>query len=134
MDSGGRLILAVGVKSIERAHQKHECSSSVDGNRHAPGFGNFLPARPMLACGSGVDRNAAITTQAHRNGERHQFPGLGVEMPGFLPCSAQDAVAPDGVGTELAEAGGSREKLIAIVVPVVHVHENLRVWPRYAGG
>ena len=134
MCSGGRLLLGGGVKSIERTHRIHECGSGVDVDRHAQGFGNFFLARPMLACGRSVDRDTAVTPQAHPYSERHQFPGLGVEMPGFLACSAQDAVAPDGVGTELAEAGRGREKLIAIVVPVVHVHENLRIRPRYAGG
>src|ERR1700730_6675157 len=129
MYSGGRLILAGGVKSIERAHRIHECGSGVDGNRHAQGFGNFFLARPMLARGSGVDRDTAVTPQAHGYSERHQFSGLGVEMSGFLACSAQDAIAPDGIGTELAEAGRGRNKLIAIVVPIVHVHENLRMRP-----
>src|SRR4030081_2617160 len=59
---------------------------------------------------------------------------LGIDMSCFLTCSPQDAIAFDGVGTELAEAGRGREKLIAIVVPVVHMHENLRMRPHYVGG
>src|SRR4030081_115825 len=59
---------------------------------------------------------------------------LGIDMSCFLTCSPQDAIAPDGVGTEFAKAGRGREKLIAIVVPVVHLHENLRIRPCYAGG
>jgi hypothetical protein len=62
----------------------------------------------MLACGSGVDGDAAVTAQGHRNSERDQFPRLGIEVSCFLSCSPQDAIAPDGVGTELAEAGRSR--------------------------
>src|ERR1700737_2382110 len=48
------------------------------------GFGSFFLARPMLACGSGVDGDAAVTAQGHCNSERDQFPRLGIEMSCFL--------------------------------------------------
>jgi len=133
MYSGGRLILAGGVKSIERAHRIHECGSGVDGNRHAQGFGNLVLAGAMLARGSGMECDAAVTAQAHGNGKCDQFSGLGAEASGFLACSPQSGVALDGLGTEHTEAGHGRGKLISIVVPVVHVHENLRMRPRNAG-
>jgi hypothetical protein len=81
-----------------------------------------------------MECDAAVTPQAHGNSKCDQFSGLGAEASGFLACSPQSGVALDGLGTELADAGHGRGKLTAIVVPVVHVHENLRMWSRYAGG
>jgi AraC family transcriptional regulator, activator of mtrCDE len=74
-----------------------------------------------------VDSDTTITSQADSNCERNQLTGLGVEMAGLLTGSAERDIAFDGLRTEFGQACDAGENLLAVLIPIHHMHGCLRL-------
>jgi hypothetical protein len=81
--------------------------------------------RTKLPGGCGMDRDTAVAAQANGDRKRDQFASLVMEVTGLLTGAAQGDIALDGIGVELAKAADPGDELLTVVVPVVHMHDNL---------
>src|SRR3981189_280451 len=122
--SGVGLSLAGGIKGVESAGGIDD-SPSIDGDGHAQCFGELVLGRTKLPGGGGVDRDTAVAAQANGNRKRDQFASLVIEVTGLLAGAAQGDIALDRIGVELAKAADPGDELLTVVVPVVHMHDNL---------
>src|SRR5580704_15601702 len=123
--SGIGRLLAGGVKGVERAGGVDDGSPGIDGDGHAQCFGELLLGRTKLPGGCGMDRDTAVAAQANGDRKCDQLASLVVEVTGLLTGAAQGDIALDGIGVEFAKAADPGDELLTVVVPVVHMHNNL---------